>query len=222
MKRFLLIPCLSLSFIAFSKTEKTSVVEKSNSSLTISIDELKKMQVKLQESSFLSLNFEQEIYKKLRKKTVKNKGQVYFKKPSSFRWKFQQAEREEWIYNGHTLLHYFPKKSYAYRYKADAENGKNMKEIVNIILDFESLLRRYEVNSSSREKNQVFIGLLPKDSSEIVAIQIELNLEKNFIEKIKLNYEGGNHSLFTFSDPQRKELKESFNVPDKVKITDPI
>src|SRR5882724_7301556 len=62
-----------------------------NSALSINIPELRKIQAKLQEYKFLSLNFEQTIYKKLRKKTLKNQGEVYFKKPASFHWKFKEA-----------------------------------------------------------------------------------------------------------------------------------
>lgn len=201
---------------------KTEKQELATSELKISIPELRKMQVKLQDYKYLSLNFEQTIYKKLRNKTLKNKGEVYFKKPSSFHWKFSHDEQEEWIYDGATLLHYFPKQSYAYRYKAQASKGKNLREIVNIVLDFDSLLNRYTVESSSREMNEVFLELKPKETGEITKVQLTLDIKMNYMREVKLNFEGGNHSTFVFSNPRYIEIKDSFSLSPKIKITDPI
>lgn len=225
MKCWSVFVCLVLSAPICAKEKNTkaaSTVETSSTKVKVSIPELRKMQMKLQDYRFLSLNFEQTVYKNLRKKTVKNNGQVYFKKPSSFHWKFSQEDKEEWIFDGTTLLNYFPSKSYAYRYKATAAIGKNLREVVSMVLDFDALLKRYDVDSSSREKKLVVLGLLPKISGEITKVQLTLDVEKNYLKEVKLDFEGGNYSIFAFSNPKRVEVKDSFSVSPKVKITDPI
>lgn len=229
MKYLHLAFCLFLSASVFAEAAKIPTKEPAkatNSSqsnaLKVSIPELRKLQLKLQEHKYLSMDFEQIIFKKLRKKTSKNKGEVHFRKPDSFHWKFSQADHEEWIYDGKTLFHYFPKKNIATRYKAQAAKGKNLREIVSIVLDFDSLLKRYSVVSSSQDKDLVKISLKPKDHGEISQVQLSLDTKLNYMREVKLNFEGGNHSTFAFSNPKHSEIKNTFSIPAPTKILDPM
>lgn len=190
--------------------------------VSLKIEDLRKIQAKLQDYRYLTLDFKQTIYKKLRDKTLSNQGEVYFKKPSSFRWVFKQSEPEEWIYDGSDLLHYFPSRGYAHRYKAQAAKGKNLKEIVSMVLDFNSLLERYKVSSSFQEGSIVNLTLDPKDRGEITQVSLILNLATNSISEVKLSFEGGNRSVFAFSNPRYNENKLGFGLPAKVKVSDAI
>ncbi len=214
----LLLVLLLTSFLA--KADPNS--KPTSAKVPLKLEELRKIQAKLQDYQFLTLNFEQIIYKKLRNKTLSNKGEVYFKKPSSFRWTFHQAEPEEWVYDGSSLLHYYPAKGYAHRYKAHAAKGKNLREIVNMVLDFDSLLMRYTVSSSFQEGKIVTLTLNPKERGEITQVSLVLNLEKNLISEVKLSLEGGNQSVFAFSNPRYVQNKTGFELPAKVKISDAI
>lgn len=218
------VVCIFLTHSLYASEKPNHLLNTTQTEPVLKVDlpELRKIQLKLQSYNFLSLNFEQTIFKKLRKKTLKNNGEVYFKKPDSFRWKFTKTDQEEWIYDGQTLLHYFPKSSKAYRYKSYAAKGKNLKEIVNIVLDFDSLLKRYNVTSSDRDKNIVSLSLSPKETGEITQVQLTLDVDKNFIRKIVLDFDGGNQSSFVFSTPNRQEKKDAFSLSSKVKILDPV
>lgn len=201
---------------------KDNDIAKSVAKISLSVEELRKIQSQLQNYQTLSLDFNQTVYKKLRNKTLDNKGDVYFKKPQSFRWSFSNAQREEWIYDGDSLLHYFPKKGYAHRYKAYAAKGKNLREIVSMVLDFDSLLTRYNVSSAFQQGKKVELSLKPKERGEIERVEINLDLDKNFIQSVKLNFEGGNYSFFVFSNPRYLASEQGFTVPPKVKISEAI
>lgn len=188
----------------------------------LTLNELKSIQEKLQNFKFLNLDFEQTVYKKMRNKTFKTRGEASFrKKPASFHWKFKDDIKEEWIYDGETLYHYFPEKNYAQRYKSGAAKGKNLREVVDMVVNFESLLKRYRVDSATQKKELVTAELFPKKKEEITRLVLKLDLEKKFIRGVKMEFDGGNYSVFVFSNPQRKQRKGDFALSHKVKITDP-
>lgn len=223
-----IILCVFVSPSIFSEVQRVDrtqnlgkKVEESNS-LKVSVQELRKIQKDLQSYKYLALNFQQSVYKKLRNKVIKNNGEVYFKKPSSFHWKFTKVDQEEWIYDGQTLMHFFPKKNEAYRYKAQATKGKNLREIVDIILNFDRLLERYTVFSSERKNNNVYLKLVPKERGEISQVELSLNTKANYMNEVILSFEGGNKSTFSFSNPRNKEVKSSFLLPPKIKILEPL
>ncbi len=225
-KHVLLLIVLSTPVFVFASSEvpttKNTPDKQQHKKTSLTVEELRKLQGKLQDHPFLSVDFEQKIYKKLRNKTLSNKGQVYFKKPSSFRWIFSHSESEEWVYNGNDLLHYFPTKNYAHRYKPYAAKGKNLREIVNMVLDFDSLLKRYTVVSAFQDAKLVTLNLAPKERGEITEVVLGLDLEKNLISEVTLNLEGGNQSSFRFTNPRYNQGALSFELPSKVKITDAI
>lgn len=221
--------CTLLAKVPAKTPEKAPTVEAKDNDLVksvaktpLSLDELRKIQSQLQNYQTLSLDFNQTVYKKLRDKTLANKGDVYFKKPQSFRWSFNNPQREEWIYDGDSLLHYFPKKAYAHRYKAYAAKGKNLREIVSMVLDFDSLLQRYNVSSAFQRGKLVELSLAPKAKGEIEGVELILDLDKNFIQSVKLNFEGGNYSFFAFSNPRYVASQQGFSIPAQVKVSDAI
>ena len=220
---------LAISFVTFSgfagaqanKKPKAST-EIQNPALQVSLPELRSLQAKIQAHKFLSLNFQQSIYKKLRNKTIRNQGAAYFKKPSMFHWKFHHPEKEEWIYDGTKLFHYFPDKKVAQEYSAMASKGKNLREIVSMVLDFDSLLNRYSLDSSRKEQGRVVLSLKPKQEGEITGVQLTIDNRAYYVREVKLFFEGGNNSTVQFSDPKYSELKDSFRIPEGVKISKPI
>ncbi|MBI2603267.1 MAG: outer membrane lipoprotein carrier protein LolA [Deltaproteobacteria bacterium] len=189
--------------------------------VSVDLTELKSIQQKLQGYQDLSLKFEQSVFKQLRKRTTKNSGQAIFKKPHYFRWVFNEPEQEEWLFDGWNLIHYFPKKGYAHRYKAEATKGRSLRELVDMVLNFDKLLQKYKVTEAYKEGTRVFLSLTPNEKGDIEKVDLNLDLEKRYLTDITMHFPGGNHSTFRFSSPQFSALKqESFTLPAAVKITD--
>ena len=97
--------------------------------------QLRSIQEHWKKYQFLSVHFEQHVYKHLRKKTIKIQGKAFFKSPSSFRWMFLSPQNYQWIFDGKELLHFFPEKKFANRYLSGAKKVKELQLIMCKIMN---------------------------------------------------------------------------------------
>lgn len=189
----------------------------------LSVTQTQRVIAKVQGQSNLSLDFTQKIYKSLRKRNIENYGKVYFKKPSYFRWVFRRPQREEWVYNGKSLFHFFPKKSYAHKYSAKAKRGKELRELVDLVLNFQALLKDYKIKSSVQTIESLNIVLLPKKKLDVEKVALDVNKKKSILEKLILYFVDGNITTFEFSNPVTSKLVPStFSLPAKTKVSEAI
>ena len=131
-------------------------------------------------------------------------------------------EADEWIYNGSSLLSYNKKRNEASRYKAASSRVKELKEVVSIVMDLSFLVSRYKIESSVKTKKNLTLIMTPIRKNEIEKIDLNISLQKNYIEKLQLFFRGGNHSTFLFSNQepsQSIDLKE-LSLPKNTKIID--
>lgn len=199
----------------------TPVVEPSTKLLTLA--EIEVLQKKLHSNKSLSVDFTQTIYRSLRKKSSVRTGKGYFYKPNSFRWSLIKPTSEDWIYNGKFLANYLPAKKTVFKYQSSAAKGKDLQHLIDMVLNFSSLFTQYQLVDAQQTGDDVRMNLKPKVDGEIETTAIILDLGKNYVREIKLNFRGGNYTLFTFINPSTKPLDEQlFALPKGVKIEEVI
>ena len=202
----------------------------------LSADELKKYQTMMLNSKAMTILFDEEIYRKARNKTIKKKGKAYLLE-KKFWW---QVGEEAWIYDGINLYQYDENKKYAIRY-TKMDKKQELEDLVEMITDLKSLLKKYSLVSAKKESQTVFIDLKNKKKSEILSLNIELAIgsrtEKQVkktkkgtqtilvqvpevkMKKLALNLKGGNKTTFLFKTFEKAEIKpERLKIPAKTMI----
>jgi outer membrane lipoprotein-sorting protein len=186
---------------------------------TLNLSDIEQLQKKLQTGNDLAVDFTQTIFRSLRKKTSKREGKGYFNKPNKFRWSLLKPSHEEWIYNGDFLAHYLVQKKSVYKYQSSAAKGKDLQHLIDMVLNFSTLFKHYELIEAKQSEGKVHMKLKPKSDGEIDSTEIVLDTLKNYVSEMKLNFRGGNYTLFTFTNPNNSELKkELFELPKDVKV----
>lgn len=198
----------------------SSLLQANGDETRLSIEELRAIQSKMNTAQSLSVKFKQAAYKNLRGKTSHSSGYAHFLKPNMFRWVLETPKSEQWIYNGKDLYNFFPSRKEAILYGGVASKAKEIGELVDMILNFDSLQKKYEFNSITQKNNEIFISLTPKTQSDMTKAELVFDRAANYIKEIKLYFRGQNHTLFTFSDPDTKLLQTTlFQLPNEVKVS---
>ena len=207
-----------------NKENKTKLKTDENLEQKKTLEELKSIQEQINLYTNISFEFEQKVYKSLRKKFIESQGKASFAKPNHFRWEFKKPRYDEWTYNGAYLFYIeHQKKSYT-RYLTSHQVGKELLKIVEMIFSSKTLLDNYDLIEVKRnQKISILITLKPKEKSDISFAQLEYDLQKKFIQKITLNWvKGKNYTIFTIKNSalSKKNLakeKTSFLPPKSYK-----
>ena len=188
---------------------------------TLSSQEIKSIQEKLKAFEHLKVEFTQSTYRSLRKKTSLTKGRAYFSRPDRFRWILDGPEHDEWIFDGHHLIHFIPERKEAVSYGSGARKGKELRQIVDMVLNFENLLKTFQIRSSSRKEGIASIILAPlKKSGEIRQADLTIDLGQDFIRVLKLEFRHGNHTILEFSQAERKSIRpDTYRLPKGIRIS---
>ncbi len=185
----------------------------------LNVADVEQLQKNLKTGNDLTVDFTQTIYRSLRKKTTSRQGKGYFNKPNKFRWSLLKPSQEDWIYNGNFLAHYLPDKKSIFKYQASAAKGKDLQHLIDMVLNFSTLLNHYQLLEAKQLEGKVRMQLKPKADGEIDSSEIVIDMTKNYVSEVKLNFRGGNHTLFTFTNPNNNEIKEAlFELPKDIKI----
>ncbi|MBP6219120.1 MAG: outer membrane lipoprotein carrier protein LolA [Oligoflexales bacterium] len=186
----------------------------------LKVEEIRQIQGKMKSYESLSVEFSQSVFKNLRKKTVTSRGEAFFKRPDRFHWRLLSPKPEEWLYDGKDLVNYFPTKKEAVRYSANAAKGRNLRELVDMVLDFNKLLDHHKLVSAVKEPGRILVELAPVDSSEMTKIELVIDEAKNFVSSIKMHFRGGNVTTLSFSSPKFDKFSEAgFKVPEGIKYS---
>ena len=193
----------------------------------ISLAELKAIHGKIRKPEFLSMQFTQTSYKSLRKKTTTAAGEALFARPrmreEKFRWKLLRPRREEWVYNGRSLVHFHPDKNRAIRYSTKARKLHELKRLVDIVLNLEKLLTDYDMVDAYRQGKHIWVSLKTKakQAGELKSISVKLDAKTSHISWLKLFLSRGNYTEFAFSGVRSVAIPKSrFNLPKGVSISD--
>lgn len=187
----------------------------------LKLNEIKKIQAQLKLNEYLTVDMKQDVYRGLRNRHFIKPGKAYFMKPDMFRWVLFKPINDEWRFDGKTLINYKPGNKTANRYGVNAAQGRDFRSIVDMVMNLDTLFKRYDLVQSEKIGNDVFLQLKPKKSGEIVGADLTIDTKNNYIKVVKLKFRGKNNTVFSFTNPQTKKIsKSNFSAPKGVKIMD--
>jgi len=183
--------------------------------------ELQAYQEQMKGFQFLTVNFKQTTYKDLRKNTVKSHGKASFQRPNQFHWWTLEpvAIQEEWIFTGTELFNHKGKS--VTRYPVTGPVGKEIGQVVDMVINFDQLMKKYTLQKLSKTEEGISVVLLPKIPSDIETATLQLHTKKLYISQVHLVFAGKNHSTFDFTDPDfQKKDPALFAAPKGMPIQD--
>jgi outer membrane lipoprotein-sorting protein len=187
----------------------------------LSVEDLKAIQQKMRAADSLQADFKQVRYSSLRKKSTESTGHAVFAKPDKFRWSILKPVSEEWLFDGTSLFNVKPDRKAALKYVSATDKAKELRDLVDLILNFDTLLSRYTLRRAELVRDKLLVILAPKSTSEIEEIEMTIIPEKSYVAEIKLGFENKNSLSYVFSEPSKNPLAaNAFELEKSVKITD--
>ncbi len=209
---------LSLSFCLLAFTLMAPV----GLGKTITATELRDLQSKMQQSDSLSLDFTQTSFTALRGKSRQRRGRAQFAKSGKFLWMLETPVKEYKIYDGKNFYDYSPDSNSAVRYSQAGEHATELKQIVDLVLNFDSLLKKYDLIKAEDFGDTINVQIKPKDpATELTQVELILDVKQSFISNLKFSLRNKNTLSHEFSKPTRTAIPDStFTLPPSVKISD--
>jgi outer membrane lipoprotein carrier protein len=189
---------------------------------SLSTDELRELQAKLNQRQNLSVRFNQIRTSNLRpKKPSTSSGRAIFAKPAKFRWEFEKPSADILLFDGRSLISFKPGEKTATRFNSQAERAREIKEVIDFVLDFDALLSRYSIKHAQRYRNEISLTLHPKSPGAISELKIDIDGKSYFVSAIKMTFQNRNVSEFKFLEPTTGALPlDAFSVPSGVQVLD--
>lgn len=181
------------------------------------------VQNELKKNTYLTVDFEIDTFSALRQKHRISKGLAYFQKPGSFRWVYKEPHNTELIYDGNSLLSYIPNENRADRLRVSSGHGDDIRQIVNMVMNLEELLKRYDLEKAEMDDNYLNLVIAPKSNKKVDIYKGHLTIDtkNNFIEVVKLYTDKDNYKKYEFQNPRRNKIDPKiFALDSKVKVTD--
>lgn len=184
-------------------------------------EEIRTLQSSIKASDSLRVDFEQKTYKAIRGKTVTRRGYGAFMRPNKFKWVLAAPANEEIIYDGSYLYEYKPEAKQAARLSATGPKVHELNDLVDLVLNFDTLLKRYDLVKAEENGDEVSIDLKPKSVSDVTAVALKFSKKNSLITSLKMELRGGNSQTHEFSNPDRTALPgNTFTLPAGVKVSD--
>lgn len=189
---------------------------------SLSTEELRELQAKLNQRQTLSVRFTQTRTSRLRpKKPATSSGRAVFARPAKFRWEFEKPTADILLFDGRSLISFKPGEKTATRFNAEAERSREIKEVIDFVLDFDALLNRYSIKQALRDKSLIHLTLQPKSVGAISELKISIDGKSFFVTSIKMTFQNRNISEFKFLEPITKAVSaDTFSVPAGVQVVD--
>lgn len=186
----------------------------------LSVEELKSLQQKMKSATQLAVDFDQTKTNTLRpQRPSRSSGHASFAKPAKFRWELTKPQGETLVYDGTTLYSLNTKEKIATKYNATADRSVEINEVIGVVLDFDSMLKKYTLSESSKSGTTVTLKLKPKSANSIDAIDVQIDSATAAIKGLKLIFSNKNTSEFSFSNPDRSTLApKTFEIPKDYKV----
>ena len=188
----------------------------------LSTEELRELQGKLNRRTSLAVNFVQIRTSALRpNRPSVSSGSAIFAKPAKFRWMIEKPQAEMLIFDGVSIFSHKPGEKSASRYKAEGGRAKEIKEIIDFVLDFDALLKRYNLENAVRSGQFITLKLTPKAPNQVSNLVIKVDAKDSFVVAVNMNFQNKNSSEVQFSNPIAGKIDaKSFSIPDGVQIVD--
>ena len=186
----------------------------------LSTDELRELQLKMKSAAQLSVDFTQSTTAGIRpdRPPAKSAGRAIFSKPTKFRWELIKPPALR-LFDGKALYEVNVANKTATRYRTTAQKSQDIQEVIDLVLDFDSLLERYKMLEAIKVGADVKMKLKPKVQGNISEVEVILEAASATIRGITLIYPNKNQSRFEFANPSRSPVSpSSFEVPKGYKI----
>jgi len=189
---------------------------------TLSTDELRELQNQLNKRKNLTVRFVQKRTSRLRpKKPATSTGRAIFARPAKFRWEFETPAPDVLLFDGRSLVSYKPGEKTATRFSSKADRAKEIKEVIDFVLDFDALLDRYSIKEASKDRHRIMLSLKPKSSSAISELRINVDATNFYVSSIKMVFQNRNISEFEFLEPSTGVVSvDAFKVPAGIRVVD--
>lgn len=173
------------------------------------------------ESEFLTVDFEQEK-KGLRDKTWTRKGQAQFAKSGKFVWTLLTPTKDVNLYDGKDFYKFDPETNSAVRYAPTGKHATELRQIIDLVLNFDTLLKHYDFVSGDEQDGTVQIDLRPKNAQmNLTAASLTVDKKLGYIGMLKLNLADKTSLTYHFKNPDRAKLKDdTFALAPGVKVKD--
>ena len=180
----------------------------------------KEIGLELKKKSYITLDFKQETYRAIRKKTRVSRGKAVFAKPNKLRWTLLDPSLDEWIFDGRSLLHHQSDKNQAVSYHMTTGRAKEFRNLINMVLDTSELTKEFNVQvSKMTDLEKEFILRPHKPNGQLKSMVVRYDVQKQFLNKVVMEFEGGNRSTFVFSNPSYHQVSgNKFQLPATVKV----
>lgn len=182
------------------------------------------IQKKLQASECLRVDMVQKKTSPSRpNRPVVVKGYALFQKPDRFRWVLGEPINEETIFNGKDLIKFLPRDNVAARYSAKGQQAKEVKRVVDFVLNVGSIFKTYQLVSGKRDGKFVHLQFKPAntDNDEIDNLELTVDEDAGFVSRVHFTLRNKASLSVDFSNPDRRGLTPlSFALPSGVKVND--
>jgi outer membrane lipoprotein-sorting protein len=190
----------------------------------LTLDQLRAKQAKLKSFDGLTIDFIQTKFKPNqgpKGKTLTRKGQAILKKPDLFVWKLETPLKEYYQYDGKAFYTYSPDEKSAVKYSVTGPQSYQLRQIVDLVLNFEALLKRYDLEKAEQIGDDIKVLLKPKTTGEIFSIDLGFSEKKSHIVYLKMTMSNKLILSHDFSNPVFANVPNSaFEIPAGVKVTD--
>jgi len=206
-----------LSFILFSSALTSYATE-------LTLEQLRAKQAKLKSFDDLTLDFVQTKFKPKqgrKGRTLTRMGQAVLKKPDRFIWKLETPSKEYNVYDGKNFYTYLPDEKSAVKFSITGPQSYQLRQIVDLVLNFEALLKRYDLAKAEQIGDDIKVVLTPKIVGEIVSIELGFSEKKSHIVFLKMMMSDNLVLSHDFSNPVFTKIPDAtFVLPAGVKVTD--
>lgn len=187
--------------------------------------EVERVQREAGKRQSFTVNFEQEFFSSLRKRTRRSSGVLSFLAPRNFRWEILKPTKELYVNNGKEFWKYTQATRHAQKLPASSVEL----DFVDLVLRLDSLSKRYDVAAWERNDNgapakkalgelpaelsdnppppadgMLLLALTPKVESSQEKIFLRVESKKAEVRELRIHYRNGNRTRIVF-----EALKES-------------
>jgi outer membrane lipoprotein-sorting protein len=187
----------------------------------LTLEQLRAKQSKLKSFESMTIDFVQTKFKPTQKRTLTRKGQAVFKKPERFVWKLETPTKEYNLYDGKDFYTYLPDDKTAVKYSITGPETYQLRQVVDLVLNFEALLKRYDLEKAEQVGDDIKVILKPKAVGDIASIDLGFSEKNAHITYLKMTMASKVVLAHDFSNPVFTDVPDSaFGIPAGVKVSE--
>lgn len=203
----------------------TALIASSGFAKELTLEEVKAMQSKVKGADTLAVDFVQTTQTRMAadrgKKPRSRDGKAVFAKPDKFKWMLETPTQEYKLYDGKDFFDYDPASQSAVKYSPTGPRAHDIRQVVDLVLNIDTLLKRYDLVKAEESEGVARIELKPKAASDVTGIELHMAAKDGFISYLKLEMANKTVLAHTFKNPTHPALgADAFALPKSVKVTE--